>query len=80
MQRGMASTNWARESSSATSLTRAWAPLSAAAVAFSLVHTLIDWHIGLFAPSGPTLSAVAAALAWLVAIVYSWWAWCHTGK
>jgi hypothetical protein len=60
----------------ATSLTRAWAPLSTAALAFSLVHTLIDWHIGLFGPSGPTLSAVPAALAWLVAIIYGWWTWC----
>src|SRR5438067_13429599 len=66
----------ARESSAATSVTRAWAPLSAAALAFSLLHTLIDWHIGLFGPSGPTLSAVRAASAWLVASIYGWWAWC----
>lgn len=57
-------------------LADAWALLSVAALAFSLVHTLVDWHIGLFEPSGPTLAAVPAALMWLVAGIYGWWAWC----
>jgi hypothetical protein len=72
----VASPNRPRESARAAGLARAWAPLSAAAVAFSLLHTPIDWHIGLFGPSGPALPAVPAALAWMMAITYGWWAWC----
>ena len=56
-------------------LVRSWAALSAAALAVSLLHALVDWHIGLFGATSEVLSTPQAALAWLTAALYGWWAW-----
>ena len=48
-------------------------PLSALALAFSLAHFLVDWHIGLFGASSESLSGLQAALIGLVCFVYAWW-------
>ena len=62
-------------SSSGVILARWWAPLVAAALSFSLCHTLVDWHIGLFGETSQTLSPHQAALAWVTAALYGWWGW-----
>ena len=61
--------------SSGVSLARWWAPLAAAALTFSLFHTLVDWHIGLFGGTSQDLSPQQAALAWVTAALYGWWGW-----
>ena len=60
-------------------LAPAWAPLSAGALGISLVHTLIDWHIGLFGATADELSAPQAALVWATAALYGWWGWSLVG-
>ena len=56
-------------------MVRYWAPLSAGALSFSLFHTLVDWHIGLFGATSQVLSAPQAGLAWVTAALYGWWGW-----
>ena len=56
-------------------LARHWAPLSAAALSLSLLHTLVDWHIGLFGSTSQVLSGGQAALMWMMAALYGWWGW-----
>lgn len=48
-------------------------PLNALALALSLAHFLVDWHIGLFGASSESLGGVQAALIGLVCFVYAWW-------
>src|SRR5215207_11574709 len=48
-------------------------PLTALALAFSLAHFLVDWHISLFGASSEILSVSQAALVGLVCFLYAWW-------
>lgn len=50
-----------------------WLWLNLLALAFSLAHLIMDWHIGLFGASSESISALQAALVWLVSLVYAWW-------
>ena len=56
-------------------LARYWASLSAAALSFSLIHTLIDWSIGQFGTTSHDLSPSRAALTWVIGALYGWWGW-----
>ena len=50
-----------------------WAWLSALALAFSLVHVVLDYQIGLFGETSEDVSWVQAALAFLLGLLYAWW-------
>ena len=47
--------------------------LNALALAFSLAHLLVDWHIGLFGASSQAVSGSQAALLWLASFLYAGW-------
>lgn len=51
----------------------AWLALNGLAIAFSLAHLIMDWHIGLFGPSTPQISPLQATLVWLICLAYGWW-------
>ena len=46
---------------------------SAAALGISLVHVLIDYHIGLYGKTAASMSPLQAANAFLTSAVFGWW-------
>ncbi len=50
-----------------------WVWLSGVALAFSLVHVLIDYQIGLYGQTSPDASWVQAGLALVIGLLYAWW-------
>lgn len=50
-----------------------WAWLGGLALAFSLVHVLYDYQVGLFGQTSDDVSWVQAALALLLGTLYAWW-------
>lgn len=50
-----------------------WLWLGGLALAFSLVHVLLDYQIGLFGQTSNDVSWVQAALALLLGLLYAWW-------
>lgn len=46
---------------------------NAAALAASLAHVLIDYHIGLFGESSPTMSPLQAVIILILCLVYGCW-------
>lgn len=51
----------------------AWAMASAAALAVSSVHYVLDWHIGLFGSRSDAVSPLQALLVWGVAGISALW-------
>lgn len=57
-----------------TSRTRPqWLWSGALALAFSLVHVLLDYQVGLFGRTSNDVSWAQAALALLLGLLYAWW-------
>jgi hypothetical protein len=54
-------------------LLKMWATWGALALAFSLIHALIDFQVGLFGPSSENMTAGQALLIALVSLLYAWW-------
>ncbi|MAG36924.1 MAG: hypothetical protein CL878_11875 [Dehalococcoidia bacterium] len=50
-----------------------WLWLNALALAFSLAHLLLDWHVGVFGASSDSVSVLQGGLLVLIAAVYAWW-------
>ena len=50
-----------------------WLWSGALALAFSLMHVLLDYHVGLFGQTSSELSWVQAALVLLLGLLYAWW-------
>jgi hypothetical protein len=51
-----------------------WLVFSAAVLAASLAHVLIDYHIGLYGTSSATMQPLQAAHVLCTCLVYAWWA------
>jgi hypothetical protein len=51
----------------------AWLGLNVAALTASLAHTFVDYHIGLFGASSPTMSLAQAGNVLLTCLVIAWW-------
>lgn len=51
-----------------------WVWLNGLALAFSLAHYLIDWHIGPFGSASSLMSPAQAGLVAISAGLYGWWA------
>lgn len=50
-----------------------WIAWTAAALIASLVHVLIDFHIGLYGEASSQMSSLQAANLFLTSLVYGWW-------
>lgn len=50
-----------------------WLPWTAAALAATVAHILIDYHIGLYGETSETMSALQAASAVRQAVLIGWW-------
>lgn len=50
-----------------------WLWLVGLALAFSLVHVLLDYQMGLFGRTSEDVSWAQAALALLLGLLYAWW-------
>ncbi len=51
-----------------------WLSLGAISLAFSLMHVLLDYQVGLFGQTSNEVSWVQAALALFLGLLYAWWA------
>ena len=51
----------------------AWIAWTAAALVASLIHVLIDFHIGLYGETSSKMSALQAANLSITSLVYGWW-------
>jgi hypothetical protein len=51
-----------------------WLWLTSAALAFSLVHIIIDFNIGLFGATSKTMSLAAGLHILALGLIYAWWA------
>ena len=56
-----------------------WLWLNAIALAFSLIHVLIDFSIGLWGKSSTVLSAAQMLNITAIALTYGWWVWALGG-
>ena len=52
---------------------RVWVAWTAAALLASLVHVLIDSHIGLYGETSSQMSLLQAANVFLTSLIYGWW-------
>lgn len=50
-----------------------WLPWTSASLLISLVHVIIDYHIGLYEPSGDAMTPLQAANAIFTAAAFAWW-------
>jgi hypothetical protein len=50
-----------------------WIAWTAAALLASLVHVLIDFHLGLYGDTSSRMSSLQAANLFLTSLVYGWW-------
>lgn len=50
-----------------------WIAWTAAALLASLLHVLIDFHIGLYGDTSSRMSSLQAANLFLTSLVYGWW-------
>lgn len=50
-----------------------WIPWTGAALLVSLVHVIIDYHLGLYGPHGSAMTPLQAANAILTATAFAWW-------
>jgi hypothetical protein len=50
-----------------------WIAWTAAALLASLVHVLIDFHMGLYGDTSSRMSSLQAANLFLTSLVYGWW-------
>ena len=50
-----------------------WIAWTAATLLASLVHVLIDFHIGLYGDTSSRMSSLQAANLFLTSLVYGWW-------
>lgn len=53
--------------------TYSWFVVSVAALAASLAHVFIDFHIGLYGASSSEMSPLQAATILLTCLMYAWW-------
>ncbi len=56
----------------------AWIAWTAAALVASMVHVLIDFHIGLYGETSSQMSSLQAVNLSLTSLVYGWWIWSIT--
>src|SRR5215210_234398 len=56
-----------------TNTSNAWIAWTSAALVASLVHVLVDFHIGLYGGMSSRASSLQAANLFFTSLVYGWW-------
>ena len=50
-----------------------WLWLNAAALALSMIHFQVDWHVGLFGETSSIMSTSQGALVFATSVIFAWW-------